>query len=205
MGGISGDVKLIYATVGSAEAIKHSLKIAGVQFEDVKMDMTEFKQLNAKGPILEINGVQYKHSLPALRYVGRINDNWGFPKDPYEAAQMDELLDELSELRKKIGSAGHLGGDAMIDRRNEIADTDLPELLEKFDILLEGTGKGTVLEKGTSIVDTEIAAMVGWLQKGNIEGIPTNCLENFSSLIGCQYHLMRHKAIGRNKARAKDL
>jgi len=202
---ITGDVKLIYAQVGSAEALKNSLKVAGVKFEDVKVDHNEMKKIGARGAVLEINGVQYKHALPALRYIGRINDNWGFPKDPMEAAQMDELLDELSELRKKIGSAGNLGGDAMIERRNEIADTDLPELLEKFDILLEGTGKGTVLEKGTSVMDTEVSALVAWLLKGNIEGIPTNCLENFNSLVGCQYHLMRHKAIGRNKAKAKDM
>lgn len=199
-----GEVQLCYTQVGSAEALRHSLKIAGIKFEDKRMGHTEFKEYNARGPVLILNGVQYKHASAALRFVGRVNENWGFPADPFEAAEIDELLDEMSELRKKIGSATRLGGDAAIEKNNEISDVELPALLEKLDILVEGTEKGTVLATGTTVIDTEVAALIAWLQKGTIEGIPTNCLENFNSLMRLQYELMRHKAIGRNKAKATD-
>lgn len=198
------EIKLIYAQVGGAEALRNSLKISGIKFDDKKLSHDEFKAYNSKGPILEVNGVQYKYAMPALRFIGRVNKNWGFPADPFEAAQIDELLDETSELRKKIGAAGRLGGDAMIERNNEISDVELPTLLEKMDNMVEATDKGTVLATGTSVIDTEVASLVSWLLRGTIEGIPTNCLDEFNNLKRLQYELMRHKAIGRNKPKAGD-
>jgi len=203
--GYSANLELIYAQPGSAEALRHSLKIGQISFKDSKISSDEFAALDSRGPVLVIDGVHYKHSLAVIRFVGSVNGYWGFPKDPFAAAEVDELLCELAELRKKIAVAGKFDPDACIERRNEIADCELATLLEKFDVLVEGTGKGVCLDSGTSILDTEVASLVAWLNKGTITGIPTNTLENFNSLLRLQYELMRHKAIGRSNAKARDL
>lgn len=199
-------IKLIYSNIGAAEAMIQAMKIGDLQFQEVKMDMNEFRATGAKGPILEVDGKQYKSSQAALRFIGRANGAWGYPEDPWEAAEYDELLDELANLRKIIAGAAHLGSqDAMLDRRNEIADMELPSLLEKIDDRVEETGEGRVFAKGVSIMDTEVCALATWLLKGTIEGIPNNILDQFNGIVRVQYEIMRHPKIGRNKARAADL
>lgn len=197
-------IKLIYGSPGAAEALLHSLKISEVDFVDGRMKPDEWKELKAKGPILEIDGRQYKNSQAALRYIGRLNKSWGYPKDPWAAAEMDELLDELNALRKIIAAAGQLDHDKMIDRRNEISDVELPAFLEKIDNMVEDAGTGQVFAGGYTIMDAEIAGLTTFLSKG-VEGIPNNCLNNFPAVTRVQYEIMRHPRIGRNKARAVDM
>jgi len=203
--GSSSGITVYYAHPGAAEAVIHSLKIGCIEFKESQIDRNELqKKYGSKGVAMVVGGRAYTKDIPCLRYIGKLKNNWGYPKDAFTAAIVDDLLEEIKKIKGDILGAEHLGDKAaVIDRRQQIQDEGLSEFLEKIETKVSKVGKGTVFADGPGILDCEVAALVSWLLKGNITGISKDILGDFNNVSRVHYELMRHDKIRRNQAKTK--
>lgn len=190
---------MIFSAVGAAEPLIHALKLAGVAHTLQKVDHDEFKKLNGRGAILEISGRKFYSVPAAMRYAGKLDNNWGWNADPFKAIVMDEYFEECLAVKTLINQAAYLTEPgAMVDRRNQISEEQLPELLEKIEKQVAKVGTGYLFADGPGVIDCEITAFVTWLTKGTLAGIPKNVLDDFNNVVRVHYQIMRHPRIGRN-------
>src|SRR5687767_16008835 len=101
--------KLTYfdAPVSRGEECRLALHIAGVEFEDVRIGMTDWPALKPTTPFgvlptFEIPGKSVlAESNAILVYIGR---RWGLhPKDDFEAARHEMMMSHMESLRAVLG------------------------------------------------------------------------------------------------------
>ncbi|GMR35086.1 hypothetical protein PMAYCL1PPCAC_05281, partial [Pristionchus mayeri] len=88
--------KLYYFGIrGLGELVRQTLTLAGVEFEDIRVDnWKEFKGQTPFGqmPVLEVDGKQIPQSFAIARYVAKLHGLAG--KTPFEAAWIDAIADQ---------------------------------------------------------------------------------------------------------------
>ena len=116
---------------GRAEPARLALTIAGIEFEDERIDardwVAKFKAGTPAGavPVLEVeeDGVvtTVTQSSAILRYVGKLTGH--YPEDPLTALKVDEMdmMVEEVAMRTVIATA-HLTGDERLAGRKKLAD-----------------------------------------------------------------------------------
>ncbi|WNC72515.1 glutathione S-transferase family protein [Thalassotalea psychrophila] len=172
-------LKISYFDVdgGRAEPIRLAFHLGGVAFEDHRFPYPDFPQEAAKTPlgqvpVLYVDDVLITQSSAILRYAGKLTHL--YPTDLYQALICDEVIDVAEDIINKIVPTMFLEGDAQKAAREELAQTGLPKYLSYIESKLVQQGGQYFAENKLSIADLKVMSIIGWLNSGGLDHLPTD-------------------------------
>jgi len=161
----SESYKLTYFNLRArAEPIRYSFALAGVSYEDVRInpeDWPKFKSNFPYGqlPKLEINGKELYQSLAIARYLARKFKQVG--STDFDAAQCDEIVDAVTDFNTELVKVMYEKDD---DKKAEMlqafSDTTLPKYFGKFTKTLEQNGGKWLVGTGVTWADLNVAILM---------------------------------------------
>lgn len=195
-------LKLTYFNIeGAAERVRLALVLAGLPFEDERIQFpqwVEMKKTSKYGqlPLLTVNdGAAIPQSL-AMMMVAVDHAEFLFPQNLKERLKVTEVLGLAGDFEKSwtpslyIGmrptifgyEEGSQGTTAGKERTKKLRQTfvagDLKKFLGYYTNLLNETGAFFCGDKPT-LADCYILPQLRAFQKGHIDHVPTDCLEDF--------------------------
>ncbi len=178
--------KLMYfdAPVSRGEECRLALHLAGVDFEDVRIKPADWPALKPTTPYGSIptfeipdHGV-FAHSNAILVLIGRRHGL--HPKDDFEAARHEGMMEYVEELRANVGPTLRMQGDAKKQAREALAASYLPTWGATVEKLL-GDGPFFAGSK-LHIVDLKLYMAVRWFAGGKVDYIPATIFASCTKL-----------------------
>mmetsp|Transcript_46590 Transcript_46590/g.150284 ORF Transcript_46590/g.150284 Transcript_46590/m.150284 type:complete len:282 (-) Transcript_46590:95-940(-) len=200
---LSGCKLSYFGIPGRAEAIRLSLAIGGVDFEDKRIPFPEWGKVKhttpwATAPVLELaDGSELAQARSILRFVGRHAGL--YPADPLAAQRADELMDALEDLGAIVTSVGQglPKEEQEAARRAAVAEGgsvyDFLARLEKF-VAAHGVGGhavGDELDVASILTFTALGRLVG----GVYFGVPPTACDPFPRLQAVRKTVGAHPAV----------
>jgi glutathione S-transferase len=180
---------------GRAGAIRDTLHIGGVAFEDVHIPPEKFHELKATDelpfgalPVLEVETAAGKmrvaQSNAILRFAGRLAGLYPMD-DAVQALKVDEALDLGEEINDLLGPSLHeQDTERKMAMRKVLAEETLPRWLGYFErLLVANGGTGFIVGDSLSVADLKLYWICDFLTNGSLDGIPTTLLDNFKTVI----------------------
>ena len=176
------------------EAARLAMHLAGITFEDRRIarkdwpalrDQTPYQSL----PVLEVDGEVIAQSNTINRYVGKLAGL--YPKDDWQAALVDEVMDAIEDITLKIGNTFTLEGEAKKNAREALATGPIARFLQQFEARLKAGGGEWFVEKRLTIADLKCYLWVRWLKSGALDHIPGDIVDRHAPLLA--KHLERVK------------
>lgn len=171
---------------GRGEPARLALHIGGLAYEDKRIvfkdwpafrDQTPFHAM----PVLEANGKTITQSNTINRYVGKLAGL--YPKDEWQAALCDEVMDATEDIGSRIGSTINLKADAKKKAREELATGAIPRHLEQLQARLKAGGGEYFADKRLTVADLKVHQWVRWLRTGVLDHIPKDIVEQHAPLL----------------------
>jgi len=168
------------------EAARLAMHIAGIAFEDRRIarndwpavrDTTPYLSL----PVLEVDGKVLAQSNTINRYIGKVAGL--YPKDDWQAAIVDEVMDAVEDISTRIGGTFALEGEAKKKAREALAAGAIPHFLHRFEARLEAGGGEWFVEKRLTVADLKCFLCVRWLKSGALDHIPANLVDEHAPLL----------------------
>ena len=206
-------LKLFYFDIpGKAEGIRWACAVGGVEFEDVRFSSFEdFAKKRQSGelpfgqvPAMAVDGKIIAQSSAIIRFVGKCSKIPLYPTDPFEAAVVDSIIDQESDMTKALDisiyqerfgfetALGGRAGEGTALVRKTLNDAILPRHLESFEKLLEKSTSGWIAGGNTpTIADFVLVPRLQWLAAGKYDGISTEILQPFPKLCGLIEHVLQ--------------
>jgi glutathione S-transferase len=186
-------IRLIYfdAPVSRGEECRLALHVAGVDFEDVRISGAQWalmKESTPYGslPLLELPGrAPLAQSNAILVMIGRLHGL--HPKDDFEAARHEGMMQHVEDLRAVVGPTIRMGEAEKKAAREAIAREYLPawaRYAEK-NIVAEPFFGGVNLH----VVDLKLHMAVRWFVGGKVDHIPATIFD------GCPKLMRVHDAV----------
>jgi len=165
---------------GRAEPARLAMHIGGIAFEDDRFAPGDFAEVRThtplgQVPVLTLDGVQVTQSDAITRYVGKLAGL--YPEDDFQALLCDEAMAALEDVTIKIGATFGLSGDALKAARDALATDTLPRYLRWLDQQLASHGGEYLADNRLTIADLKALAVLGWLNSGKLDHIPTALVE----------------------------
>jgi len=179
-------LKLTYfdAPTSRGEECRLALFVAGVDFEDHRLDRTAWLALTQRTPfggstLFEAEGKPaVSQSNAILGYVGR--EHGLLPKDAWEALRLESLLCAAEDLRAAIGNTfGIADPDELERRRAELVAGPIRSWAANTEQQIIGPYAGGAQ---ISVADVKLFVVIGWLKKGALDHVPTDVLAPFPKL-----------------------
>jgi len=165
---------------GRGEPARLALKIGGIAFEDERIagdawqkhrDRMPFHAL----PVLEVDGKAITQSNTINRYVGKLAGL--YPKDDWQAALCDEVMDVVEELDTRIGATIGLDDAAKKKAREALVADVLAHYLPKLEGKLEAAGGEYFADKRLTVADLKVHQIIRWLRSGVLDHIPKDFVD----------------------------
>ena len=121
-------------------------------------------------PVLEVDGRSISQSNTINRYVGKLAGL--YPKDDWQAALCDEVMDAAEDIGSRIGNTMQMGADEKKKAREALAAGAIPRFLEQLEIRLKAGGSEWYVENRLSVADLKVFGLVRWLRSGALDHIP---------------------------------
>lgn len=177
--------KLTYFDIdgGRGESIRLALHIGGIEFEDVRLTGSDFRQERQSFrfhalPVLEIDGRQITQSTALVRYVGKLAGL--YPTDDLQALYCDEAMDAVEDLSHAIGRTFGLQDDALKQARADLVEGRLTTYVKGLDGLL-ARGGGQFFGAGRmTVADLKVFVATRSLAKGVLDHVPTDIVEGLA-------------------------
>jgi glutathione S-transferase len=174
------------APVSRGEECRLALHVAGVDFEDVRIARATWAALKPRTPfgslpLLELPGhPTLAQSNAILVYVGR---RWGLhPKDDFEAARHEALMQHVEDLRAAIGPTLRMSDEAEKRRAREALAADtIPAWAANAEKQIAPEGP-FVAGPQLHVVDLKLHMVVRWIAGGNLDHIPATVLAGYTRL-----------------------
>ena len=179
---------------GRGEAARLAMHLAGIAFEDKRIagkdwpamrDTTPFQAL----PVLQVDGKTIAQSNTIDRYVGKLAGL--YPKDEWQAALVDEVMDAVEDITARIGNTIGLEGDAKKQAREALAAGPIPRFLQQLDARLKAGGGEWFVENRLTVADLKCFLWVRWLKSGALDHVPADIVDSHAPLLA--KHLERVK------------
>jgi len=165
--------KLYYFDIrGRAEGVRFILAQAGVDYEDVRVERSDWPALKAtmpmgQMPMLEIDGHKLCQSVAIGRFLARKHHLTG--SDDFTAAQCDMYVDGVQDLIPKLHPAigAFFGGDkakAKEELDNFMKETG-PNFLKTYEKFLADNGTGWLVGKEVTWADLWVGEMLARLSE----------------------------------------
>jgi glutathione S-transferase len=186
------------APVSRGEECRLALHLAKVDFEDVRLKREEWAALKPKTPygtvpILELEGKPIlAHSNAILVYVGR---SYGLhPKDAFEAAMHEAVLEYAEELRHHVGPSLRMSDPVEKKKvREALATTYLPGWAAHVERqIVKGPFFGG---DQLNVVDIKLYSIVRWFVTGVVDHIPATVFADFPRLMGVHDAVREHPGV----------
>jgi glutathione S-transferase len=179
------------------EECRLALHVAGVEFQDNRITQEQWAALKPSSPygalpILETPGkLMLAQSNPILAYVGRLYDL--HPKDAWEAARHEAILESVEEVRVALGPSGKLT-DA--DERKRAREALASGYLQTWGANMERQIQGRfVAGAKIQVADIKLFQILSSLTKGVIDHIPTTVFSAFPKLTGVYAAVLAHPKV----------
>jgi len=179
---------------GRAGAIRDTLTIGEVAFDDLHTTFEQYGELNATNalpfgalPVLDVETetgkVSAAQSNAILRYVGRLSGLYPV-NDDLQALKVDEALGMGEDIYALLAPSLHeQGTERKMVMRKTLAEETLPEWAGYFERLLVANGStGFVVGDSLTVADLKLYWLCKFLVSGDLDGVPTNLLDNFTTV-----------------------
>ena len=177
------------------EVARLALHIAGIAFEDRRIPRNEWPKLRDSAPfqalpMLEVDGQVIAQSNTINRYVGKLAGL--YPKDDWQAALVDEVMDAVEDITTRIGATFTLEGEAKKKAREALAEGPLLRYLQQLEARLKRGGGEWFVEKRPTVADLKCYLWVRWLKSGALDHIPADIVDRNAPLLA--RHMERVKS-----------
>lgn len=174
------------------EVPRLAMHLGGVAFEDRRIarkdwtalrDTMPFQQL----PVLEVDGKVIAQSNTINRYVGKLAGL--YPKDDWQAARADEVMDAVEDLTTRIGATIRMDNEAKKKAREDLAAGPIPRFLQQLEARLKAGGGEWFVENRLTVADLKCYLLTRWLKSGVIDHVPADIVDRNAPLLAA--HLER--------------
>jgi glutathione S-transferase len=174
------------------EVARLAMHLAGIAFVDKRIagkdwpalrNSTPFQSL----PVLEVDSQVIAQSNTINRYVGKLAGL--YPKDDWNAARVDEVMDAVEDMIILIGNTFALEGEAKKKAREALAAGSIPHFLRQFEARLKAGGGEWFVENRLTVADLKCYLLVRWLKSGMLDHIPADLVDRHAPLLAA--HLER--------------
>lgn len=173
------------APVSRGEECRLALHVAGVDFEDVRLDRAAWMALKPRTPfggvpLLDVPGhPTLAQSNAILVYVGR---RWGLhPKGDFEAAWDEAMMQHVEDLRTVIGFTLRMSDEEKKKAREALAADTIPTWAANAEKQIAAEGPffaGPALH----VVDLKLHMIVRWLSGGKLDHVPATIFAGYPRL-----------------------
>ncbi len=192
--------KLTYfdAPVSRGEECRLALHIAGVEFEDVRIKGADWPALKPKTPfgslpIFELPGHPVlAQSNPILVLIGR---RYGLhPKDDFEAARHEAILEYVEELRANMTPTLRISDEA---EKKKARDALVAFYLPNWGANVEKQLADGPFFAGAAlhVADIKLHMAVRWFAGGKVDYIPATIFSSFPKLIRLHDAVRDHERV----------
>ena len=171
---------------GRGEAARLAMHLGGIAFEDKRIAGKDWPALRDKTPfqampVLEVDGKVITQSNTINRYLGKLAGL--YPKDDWQAALVDEVMDAVEDVSTKIGNTMALESEAKKKAREALAAGPIPRFLQQIEARLKAGGGEWFVEKRLTVADLKCFLWVRWLKSGALDNIPADIVEQHAPLL----------------------
>ncbi|MDH4048449.1 MAG: glutathione S-transferase family protein [Gammaproteobacteria bacterium] len=177
--------KLIYFDFdgGRGEPVRIAFHIAGIEFEDERLNFAEFTAMRESTPfhsvpVLEIDGTTVTQSNAHCRFVGKLANI--YPEDDLQALYCDEVLDVIEEISHRISPTMSMKGDEQRTARGKLVEGTLSTYLRGLAGLLKRGGGKYFANGSLTIADLKVFVQVRWLRSGKLDHIPKDLVDRLA-------------------------
>lgn len=165
---------------GRGEPIRLALHIGGIAFEDHRISMQDWPAYRDKTPframpVLEVDGKSITQSNTLQRYIGKLAGL--YPKDDWQAALCDEVMDVTEDVGARIGATMAMGADEKKKAREALAAGAITRYLEQMAARLQAGGGEWFVEKRLTVADLQVFGFVRWLRSGTLDHVPKDLVD----------------------------
>lgn len=168
------------------EVPRLAMHLAGIAFEDRRIPRKDWAALRDSAPFqslptLEVDGKVIAQSNTINRYVGKLAGL--YPKDEWNAALVDEVMDAVEDISIKIALTFALEGDAKKKAREALAAGSIARFLQQFEGRLKAGGGEWFVENRLTVADLKCHLFVRWLKSGMLDDIPADIVDTHAPLL----------------------
>jgi glutathione S-transferase len=180
---------------GRGEAARLIMHLGGVAFEDKRIAPKDWPAMRDKTPfqsipVLEVDGKVITQSNTIDRYLGKLAGL--YPKDDWQAALVDEVMDAVEDITTKIGNTMRLEGEAKKQAREALAAGPLPRFLQQIEARLKTGGGEWFVEKRLTVADLKCFLWIRWLKSGALDHIPADIVDRQAPLLASHLERVRN-------------
>jgi glutathione S-transferase len=185
------------APISRGEECRLALHVAGVDFEDVRINRDDWAALKPRTPygglpVLELPGhAPFAHSNAILVLIGRRHGL--HPTDDFEAARHEGMMQHVEDLRAKVSPTIRMGEAERKTAREALVADYLPAWARAAEKNI-ATGPFFGGEK-IHVVDFKIHMAVRWFIGGAVDYIPATIFAGYPKLVGVHDAVRDHPGV----------
>lgn len=171
---------------GRGEPARLALHLGGIAFEDRRIPGPEWPKHRDQMPframpVLDVDGKSITQSNTINRYVGKLAGL--YPKDEWQAALCDEIMDATEDISGRIGATIQLGADDRKKVREALVADALPRHLETLQARLKAAGGEYFADKRLTVADLKVFMLLRWIKSGALDHIPADLPDRVAPLL----------------------
>ena len=168
------------------ECARIAMHVGGVAFEDKRIPRKEWAPQRDKYPfqglpVLEVDGRMITQSNTINRYVGKLAGL--YPKDDWNAALVDEVMDAVEDIASRISATIPLEGEAKQKAREALVAGPIVRFLQQLDARLKAGGGEWFVENRLTVADLKCYYWVRGLKSGVLDHIPADIVDRNAPLL----------------------
>jgi glutathione S-transferase len=168
------------------EVARLVMRVGGIAFEDRRIARNDWSALRDTMPyqalpVLEVDGKVIAQSNTINRYLGKLSGL--YPKDDWQAALVDEVMDAVEDITTRIGSTFALEGEAKKKAREALAAGSIAHFLRQLEARLKAGGGEWFVENRLTVADLKCYLLVRWLKSGVLDHIPAGIVDQNAPLL----------------------
>lgn len=168
------------------EVARLAMQLAGIPFEDRRIPRKDWAAVRDNMPfqslpILEVDGKVIAQSNTINRYVGKLAGL--YPKDDWNAARVDEVMDAVEDISIMISRTFALEGEAKKLAREALAAGSIARFLQQLEARLKAGGGEWFVENRLTVADLKCHLFVRWLKSGMLDHVPADIVDQHAPLL----------------------
>jgi glutathione S-transferase len=204
-------ITLYYFTIPfwRAEVSRLSLFIGNIEFDDYRIQNDDYKKFKVDGtlpsgkiapfrqlPVLEVNNKIVAQTGAIARYCGKLSGLYPLSND-FEAALIDQIIESAQDINYMVTLSNRDKDPKKKKIAREILSTKhLPRAFQFLEnLIIEDNEQCWFVGNKLSIADLAIWRLLGWLNSGLLDGVPTNILDPYKKLKKMRSQINQHPKI----------
>jgi glutathione S-transferase len=199
------NLKLTYFDApGRAEPVRIALFIAGIPFEDHRIQFPEFMALKQAGafplgavPVLEVDGIKMAQTASMLRFVAHLGAPDLYPTDAFAAFVVDSVLDSFNDTLSHalMPSLFERDVEKKLAMRAEFVAGPMKRVFDYTEGLLEKQGGPFLAGNSLSIADIVVASQILQIRSGHLDGVGADTLTAYPRMKALAEAYLAHPKI----------